>query len=258
MEVSAVLNKKHCVWIPLLCTAAQWGVAAVLSMIGLSPVRTTLLADALAIGAFVFVRRRISLGFRKIDVPMGVLGGYIAIQIPVWLLLQIGGTWIVNNYLDTAAAVGNAFFGAGRLEYLALCLFVAPVTEELLFRGIWLPCLGRTIGLTGSCLLTSLVFGLLHGNLAQGYVAGCLGLLYGIVTLRTGNVRVAALLHMIANGMDALSPAIRIPESLMDEKFWIPASGAMLACLLAWTIASARKRAWIEPERRPREARRER
>lgn len=66
---------------------------------------------------------------------------------------------------------------AGLLIGLLLYGVISPMTEELIFRGIVFTRLKRYFSLTVSVVLSSLVFGIYHGNVVQalyGFLAGCL------------------------------------------------------------------------------------
>jgi membrane protease YdiL (CAAX protease family) len=85
---------------------------------------------------------------------------------------------------------------------------VAPVFEEYLFRGTFLPWLGQRLegplgqrlGWISALLLTSLGFGLIHLQPAALPVLSTLGLALGLAFLRTRNLLTSILVHGIWNG----------------------------------------------------------
>ena len=83
-----------------------------------------------------------------------------------------------------------------------LCIvFIGPVTEELLFReAIEGEMLRRGAGPWMAILVSSLAFSTVHLNLAQGIYALPVGILFGIIYYKTGNVIISSLLHIINNG----------------------------------------------------------
>ncbi len=86
-----------------------------------------------------------------------------------------------------------------------LCIvFIGPVTEELLFReAIEGEMLRRGARPWTAILASSLAFSTVHLNLAQGIYALPLGILFGIIYYKTGNVVISSLLHIINNGVVA-------------------------------------------------------
>lgn len=82
-----------------------------------------------------------------------------------------------------------------------LMVIVAPVTEELLFRGIILRGLLSRYRPAVAVVLTSVLFTALHVNPWQSVSAFWLGILFGWVFLRTGLVWLCVLAHAMANGL---------------------------------------------------------
>jgi len=73
---------------------------------------------------------------------------------------------------------------------------VAPITEELLFRGILLHRWTAKWGITPALLLTSLVFGILHANLVGLSV---FGLMMALLYLKTRTLIVPIICHALNN-----------------------------------------------------------
>ena len=94
----------------------------------------------------------------------------------------------------TAVFYGNSLF----LEILALCI-LAPLVEELVYRGMVYSRFrkkgGRLLSITGSAL----VFGLLHFNLVQCIYAAAAGLLLAYIVEQTGSIATAAAAHGTMN-----------------------------------------------------------
>jgi membrane protease YdiL (CAAX protease family) len=93
-------------------------------------------------------------------------------------------------------------------EAWALSLFgitVAPLFEELFFRGFLYPVLVRRIGMTLGIILTAAGFGLIHApQLAQAWgpvlVVFLVGLVLTVVRAVTRSVASGVLIHMAYNG----------------------------------------------------------
>lgn len=77
---------------------------------------------------------------------------------------------------------------------------VAPaLMEEFAMRGALLGVVNRHAGPRTAVFVSSLVFGLMHGNLVQIPFAFLLGLYLGYMTVRTGSILPAVLLHFLNN-----------------------------------------------------------
>jgi len=98
-------------------------------------------------------------------------------------------------------------------ESAALILFaavvVAPLMEELLFRGWLYPVVARTFGVTGGVLITGALFGMMHGaqlgwHLALVGLLTLAGVVFSYFRARTGSVLPAYFLHLGYNSFLAL------------------------------------------------------
>ena len=101
----------------------------------------------------------------------------------------------------------DRFFQTGR-EAALMSIFavsIAPLMEELFFRGFLYPVLARRVGMLGGILLTALAFGLLHGDqLKYSWAAVLVIFLVGVAltTVRalTKSVAASFLVHVGYNG----------------------------------------------------------
>lgn len=86
---------------------------------------------------------------------------------------------------------------------LLIMVICAPIAEELLFRKLLID---RTVkyGEGISILFSGLMFGLFHGNLNQFAYAFTLGLFFGFIYVKTGNIRYSIYLHMTINFMGSV------------------------------------------------------
>lgn len=75
---------------------------------------------------------------------------------------------------------------------------VGPFMEELMFRDFLLK-RARIFGDRTAVVYTALMFGLMHGNLAQFLYATVIGLILGYVAVKTNSIRYTVLLHIVIN-----------------------------------------------------------
>jgi membrane protease YdiL (CAAX protease family) len=76
---------------------------------------------------------------------------------------------------------------------------VAPIYEEIIFRGILLKGMSKKINPTLAIVLSSLFFALVHMNIPQGINAFFLGLVLGFIYLKTGSIYLSIFAHFINN-----------------------------------------------------------
>ena len=89
-----------------------------------------------------------------------------------------------------------------RAYLIALGTLVAPVAEEVLFRGIALPLLAKRFGAGAAVLLTALVFASLHFNAASFGPLLLLGLVLALAYVYSGSLWTPIALHSLFNGVN--------------------------------------------------------
>ncbi|WP_026927407.1 CPBP family glutamic-type intramembrane protease [Granulicoccus phenolivorans] len=94
---------------------------------------------------------------------------------------------------------------------LLLTLGLAPVAEELLFRGLLQPLLRRRLGVPAAVLTGAATFALLHGNPIQAAFALPLGILLGLLYERTGRLILVTGVHAAANAASLLLAGLLAP-----------------------------------------------
>jgi membrane protease YdiL (CAAX protease family) len=135
---------------------------------------------------------------------------------------------------------------AGTVSVLAVCLLVtviAPICEEILFRGFIFRSLSNWRGPWPAAIATGILFGIVHGLSAPAVdlaPLALLGFLLCVVYWRTGSIYLTILMHSINNSI-----------ALSSDEGWgsgraVALLGASLAMLvlLAWLLRLASAR-WI-------------
>ena len=129
----------------------------------------------------------------------------------VWELLPFP-EWAWEIYNETVA---DMLAGDDLMTYLAVVL-MAPLVEELLCRSICIGGLSRLIPKWAALLVSSLIFGVMHGNLIQGSYAFVCGILLGLIYLRYGSVTASILFHMGFNAASYLLALIPEDDLLLS------------------------------------------
>ena len=89
-----------------------------------------------------------------------------------------------------------------RAYLVALGTLVAPVAEEVLFRGIALPLLAKRWGAGAAVVVTSLVFASLHFNAASFAPLFVLGLVLALAYVYSGSLWTSIAIHGLFNGIN--------------------------------------------------------
>jgi membrane protease YdiL (CAAX protease family) len=110
------------------------------------------------------------------------------------------------NSAAEAFGVSSAWGGPGILLFVLMGVVLAPLAEELLFRGLILPWLASWMQPTAALAWSAAVFGV--GHLFYG-VGALLPVYYGLVLgwarLRTGHLRAGMALHVLINAVATLA-----------------------------------------------------
>ena len=162
--------------------------------------------------AFAIVSRRVGLvewlGLRWKEwpqvfgiAPLGVLGMFV-----------FGVILHLTNYQELLEALGAAeeqdvvkmFREEGNLVVLGLisiaAVVIAPVCEEIVFRGYLYPAAKKHVGSTVAALFSALVFAGAHGNIAALVPLFIFGLILVVVYEKTGSIWAPIAVHALFNG----------------------------------------------------------
>jgi membrane protease YdiL (CAAX protease family) len=118
------------------------------------------------------------------------------------LLLQQFGC---DFYLQDVAAILTApATWPVRTALFFIVIIVAPVFEEIVFRGILLPFMVRRIGFWPGIVLISLVFGGLHLHLPSFFPLFLLSIIFSLAYARTQSLLVPIGMHAAFNGVTVI------------------------------------------------------
>jgi membrane protease YdiL (CAAX protease family) len=139
------------------------------------------------------------------------------------------------------------------LAGVVLLVVVAPITEELLFRGIILNGLLTRFRAPTAILVSTVLFMLVHLNPWQFAAAAGLGIMAGWLYVRTRSLMPCLSVHVIQNGMVCLVPWLPFQiEGFTDSDFfgtpshqplWFNAVGAgllVMGLVMLWRFCPER------------------
>lgn len=119
-----------------------------------------------------------------------------------WAIGQLSG-----GSVDTERSFTNISGMVPENVYCALIMMfqlvvIAPLFEEIWTRGVLYDAL-QPYGNGLAILISSLIFGLMHGNLQMLFYTTALGLAFGYIRYATGSIFVTTILHAIFNSISA-------------------------------------------------------
>jgi membrane protease YdiL (CAAX protease family) len=91
--------------------------------------------------------------------------------------------------------------GWNLLLLMVLAVVVAPIVEEMLFRGILLPALMKKVGLGAAVVANSILFALIHQHLPSLIPLFALALALSLLYVYSGSLWSAIILHALFNGI---------------------------------------------------------
>lgn len=166
------------------------------------------LVITLGIPALIFCERptRDSLGLRGLftwtDIGMGVIG-FILSMIAALIVTAIAAAifpWIDMEQAQEVGYDNISGFKDMMMAFLALVV-IAPVAEEIVFRGWLYSKLRRHTWAIPAILLTSVAFGAAHGQWNVGITVGVMSVFMCLIREMTGTVYGGMIVHMLKNGL---------------------------------------------------------
>ncbi len=130
----------------------------------------------------------------KVFLPMAAMG----LMVAIWWLIE-GGSGLAQRYSSTEfheKSQAQALALPGLIFMLLVGGLVAPVVEELVFRGFIYSAWERRFGWVVSTILTSALFGLYHPQFGWTFLSS---IIFIWIYRRTGTLRAPMFVHAVFN-----------------------------------------------------------
>jgi uncharacterized protein len=176
--------------------------------------------------------------------PWSARNVMMLVSIPVVLLfaalpvLMIDVMFLVVSVLPMTRSQYEMFqhgMRPGFATVFALCI-VAPFMEEMLFRGIFLRSFLNQYTVKQSLVFCALIFGAYHMNIYQCVAATILGLLIGLLYVRTGSLWPCILAHGVYNGSCYVLAGTKSGENELIGVSGLPSWELQVFALLMMTV----------------------
>ena len=148
---------------------------------------------------YAFAVRRVTRprGRVRLRIGQGLLVVWASLPVVYGVLLLI--RW-VSGVHDQQESIEFMEKGGAGWEYFAVfAVLVAPLLEEIAFRGLLYPAIRARLGSMGALVLTSTLFGLVHVEVNVMIPLGIFGLFLGVLVERTGSILPCVVAHMAFN-----------------------------------------------------------
>lgn len=143
----------------------------------------------------------------------GMLKSILAIVV-LNIFFSYGMLYLSNSILDVSQSINltNSFLTGGLLA----TIIISPISEELIFRGVFLNRLRLIVPTLFAVLISSLLFAALHsfGSIFSAFIfAICIAILY----LKTDNIFVPILAHFLNNLLAELIVLIDVNKIIFND-----------------------------------------
>lgn len=167
----------------------------------------------------------------SIRTPFLLLAG-VAIQIMVDGILSLVSPLFPDTFAAYYELVSKAV-GVNRAVPMIIATFIiAPIGEELFFRGVIMGYAKRYMPGASAILFQGVLFGLYHGNIVQGIYACILGCLLGFVAYKADTLLASMILHFSINLSVLFIPSVWFEDTVRCSI--ITAGALVLMVLFVW------------------------
>ena len=258
-QVFAALGKSVCyltlflgmqlaVMLPLIVSAVSEAItgesvvdeATILALLSIDTMTLSLISGLLTlivVLAFYLIRRKKfseALWLRPVPVPALLTGATLApglYLVVMTALAMLPKAWM-DSYDEASAGIDS-----GTLTGVIAIAVVAPIVEEVIFRGLMMNRLARVMPGWLAVVLSAAVFGVCHGHPVWFAYAFVLGAVFGFIDLRTNSILPSILGHVVFNAIGQIFSVI--PETEEGTEILI-AMGVLLVVSIIALILNRR------------------
>lgn len=120
------------------------------------------------------------------------------------------------DLFSTYNSVSESIYSGTVIFQLIATAVIAPVVEELIFRGLIFKRLRIRLGFVPSALVASIIFGVLHGNFVQFVYAFFMGLFFSYVYEKYKTIWAPIIFHSGANFISVILTLV-LPRSFLGN-----------------------------------------
>lgn len=200
---------------------------------------------------FYLIRRKKfseALMLRRVPAPTLLTGAVLAPGLYVVIsvaLAMLPDAWL-ESYMEASEGIDS-----GTVAGVIAVALVAPVVEEVIFRGLMMNRLSRVMPGWLAVVISAAVFGVCHGHPIWFAYAFVLGAVFGFIDLRAGSIWPSILGHLVFN---AISQILAVIPETEEGTETVIAMGVLLVIGIAAPLVNRRAIAalfWPMPKAAP-------
>ena len=155
-------------------------------------------------GKFSFKKDYFQLNFLPLkDAIIHGVKGWLTI-VPFVLLISLIMNSLIDNQNGSNPLLEIVLNNSNYLSFILLFVtttLLAPLFEEIIFRGILLPTLSRDFGIILGIIVSAFIFALAHLSLGEMPPLFVLGIGLGITRIASGSLLSSVIMHSLWNGL---------------------------------------------------------
>lgn len=178
----------------------------------------------------------------KLILTMAVLG--LSLQFLISMCLNAVYPILPQNLTDQYSELMEQLMGGNIWLSLFVTVILAPLAEELLFRGVTMRKAQKIMPFMAANILQAVLFGIYHMNWIQGVYAFVLGMVLGFTAEYFHSIWASILLHAFVNG--SAEVLALLPEALTETAIGVVVL-ALIGVVLLFVAAKLYPQAKKEP-----------
>lgn len=137
----------------------------------------------------------------------------VGLALSLVVTVEFGMSLLPESWLEAYASKSNWLLEGSGFTIFVSTVIMAPLIEELIFRGLMLSRLRKAMPDWGAVLLSALIFGVMHGQIIWIVYAFVLGVVLGFVAVKSESIIPTITLHMVFNFCGMVLPFL-LSESI--------------------------------------------
>lgn len=197
-------------------------IMAVMTIANIQTTNVTIISVTLIISSIITILLMIKplnmFDFRRDFRPSGISIGLSVIAI-IGAIIGMLGTNFISSALDLPNLLEEQLEGMSNTLMGALAIaVVGPLAEEVVFRGAMMGYMLRNgVKPWIAILVSAFLFGVIHLNPVQVPFAMIVGVIFGVIYYRTGNIILTTIIHIINNSMATYLMSVSSDPTLLGE-----------------------------------------
>lgn len=161
--------------------------------------------------------------------------------IPVGIFTSLGGNMLLNisDFANSSESFRESqeilFSGPFIVQIIGIGL-ILPICEEFIYRGLIYMRMRQYLSVNMSIMVSSLIFGIIHGNPAQGMYGFLIGILFAYLFEKYGSLKAPVLAHISANMLSLVLAAAQIDMENSMVMLVLGLASVALAMVGVWLI----------------------